>query len=203
MTEINNHWLYHLTHISNLHGIVEKGLLCDSAMNNGDYVNSGNMNIKAKRKLMPVPSGGCVGDYVPFYYAPRSPMLYTQYINRNINQHEIIYLCTTAERIIASGAKWCGTDRNAAIFNAAFYNTIETMENSVDWALMNSTQWANTEDFPDRMEKRMAEFLVFHSVSITDIIGIGTYDDVAEQRVISILKPKSPIKVAARPRWYY
>jgi ssDNA thymidine ADP-ribosyltransferase, DarT len=40
--------------------------------------NIGMSGIKARRLALPVPchAGDCVGDYVPFYFCPRSIMLY-------------------------------------------------------------------------------------------------------------------------------
>lgn len=46
---------------------------------------------------MPLPPGGFLNDYVPFYLGPRSPMLYR--ISRHQPQFEIIYLLNNSERL--------------------------------------------------------------------------------------------------------
>jgi hypothetical protein len=73
--------IYHITHVDNLPAIVNEGaLLSDAEMiaRGGTMAGIGMSNIKQRRLRLPV---GCnpgtnVGDYVPFYFCPRSIMLY-------------------------------------------------------------------------------------------------------------------------------
>lgn len=77
--------IYHITHISNLPGILARGgLICDRTAQDLKLVNIGHNNIKERRLRKPVPvgPGGTVGDYVPFYFAPLSPMLYAIFKNK-------------------------------------------------------------------------------------------------------------------------
>ena len=43
-----------------------------------DFVSIGNPDLIAKRagRVVAIPPGGSLSDYVPFYFTPRSPMLY-------------------------------------------------------------------------------------------------------------------------------
>lgn len=73
--------LYHITHIDNLSSIVQDGgLLSDAAMiaRGGPATAIGMGSIKARWLQLPVKCfpGDKVGDYVPFYFCPRSVMLY-------------------------------------------------------------------------------------------------------------------------------
>lgn len=73
--------IMHFTHIANLSSIMKLGgLLADSEMCNlgGPVKDCADADIKSRRQDIPitVPPHGRVADYVPFYYAPRSPMLY-------------------------------------------------------------------------------------------------------------------------------
>jgi hypothetical protein len=75
--------IYHITPIDNLPGIIkEGGLFCDRDAKKIKFVSIGHKDIKERRirKRVPLGRGGVLADYVPFYFAPRSPMLYT--INR-------------------------------------------------------------------------------------------------------------------------
>lgn len=67
--------IFHFTHIDNLASIIATGLGCDSHA--CPSVDVGNHDIKQRRaeRKVPVPPGGVVADYVPFYFAPRSPMI--------------------------------------------------------------------------------------------------------------------------------
>ena len=89
--------IYHITPIDNLPGIIKAGgLFCDRDAKNIQFVSIGHRNIKERRlrKKVPCEPGGVIADYVPFYFAPRSPMLFT------INKGNVVrlYARTRANR---------------------------------------------------------------------------------------------------------
>ncbi|MGF0313829.1 DarT ssDNA thymidine ADP-ribosyltransferase family protein [Rhodococcus sp. IEGM1428] len=50
---------------------------------------------------MDIPPGGCVADYIPLYFAPRSPMLYSLKMG-NVptfqgDTHDFVYIVTSTE----------------------------------------------------------------------------------------------------------
>lgn len=73
-------YIYHITPIENLHMILNTGELLAKRvldrMNTG-YTNIAHQNIQDRRAETPVPCGPgeTLHDYVPFYFAPHSPML--------------------------------------------------------------------------------------------------------------------------------
>jgi len=72
------HRIMHFTHVDNLPGILAAGcLLADSLVDHSSelQVEAADLDIKAVRRRTRVPLAphGCVADYVPFYFAPRSP----------------------------------------------------------------------------------------------------------------------------------
>ena len=71
----------HFTHVDNLPLMIQHGLLSDTAGRSSNVlvVEVSNLGIKDQRRDrdVPVPPGGAVADYVPFYFAPRSPMMYS------------------------------------------------------------------------------------------------------------------------------
>ncbi len=77
--------LFHITAIDNLDSIAKvKCLYSKNAMGTTAYNNIANQGIQQRRaiKTVDVSPHGTLYDYVPFYFAPRSPMLHT------INQGE-------------------------------------------------------------------------------------------------------------------
>src|ERR1019366_8716081 len=73
--------LYHIVHVDKLPLIAADGqLLCDAviAQRTGGGTTIGMGHIKARRLTLLLESrpGLCVGDCVPFYFCPRSVMLY-------------------------------------------------------------------------------------------------------------------------------
>ncbi|SCL28590.1 protein of unknown function [Micromonospora nigra] len=74
-----NTLILHFTHVDNLPGILAAGrLFPDGAVGQRLATDVGAIDIKARRRSRPVPClpGGFVSDYVPFYFAGRSPMMY-------------------------------------------------------------------------------------------------------------------------------
>ena len=76
--------VYHLTHIYNLASIIQSGgcLSFNQKQNQGiGHIDVAYETIQVRRAqtLVPCGSGGCLHDYVPFFFAPRPPMLYAIY----------------------------------------------------------------------------------------------------------------------------
>ena len=109
------HSIMHFTHVNNLPGVLVTGYLqADNLVDRSSAlkVEAADLDIKAVRKSAQVPLApyGCVADYVPFYFAPRSPMLYKLHKGRVPNytngQDPLVYLVSSAEAVAASGASF-------------------------------------------------------------------------------------------------
>src|SRR5437879_3349079 len=71
--------IFRITHVSNVPWALANGLHCsNSAQSDPNYVQIGNSELITRRttRVVPVPPGGTLSDYVPFYFTPYSPMLY-------------------------------------------------------------------------------------------------------------------------------
>ena len=83
-------------------------------------------SIKERRRTRQVldAPGGVVADYVPFYFAPRSPMLRSilggQVRQYGKDQTDLIYLVTRLSAIVQHDLAWIATDRNAVLSTAKF-----------------------------------------------------------------------------------
>jgi hypothetical protein len=67
--------IYHITHITNLGGIADRGEICCDKIRIKECLKTlgvGHDHMKARRMTRPVTRGpgGTLGDYVPFYFAP-------------------------------------------------------------------------------------------------------------------------------------
>jgi len=208
----SEHLVYHFTHWAHLPEIMRRGLLCDSALqaSGGLDHEAGDRDIKARRRCRPVPCGarGVVADYVPFYFAPRSPMLFS-IAKGNVSTfgdspHDLVYLVTSVERLLQARLRIVVTDRNAVLKYAAFSDDPESWfaPGFVDWELMKAKYWARQED---GKERRMAECLVHQQVPWSAITMIGVHDDRVADRVRAVLGPhgQSPISPVLKPGWYF
>lgn len=160
--------IMHFTDWENLPGIASGGLAGDNqAQGSVGYVRDiGNRGIKDRRRTKDVPVGakGKVADYVPFYFAPRSPMMYALMCGRvpefTGSILDFAYLVTSVERLLEFGLTVVLSDRNASMDVVEFSVDPLEWDRLVDWPLMNEIMWNSTGDDPDRRERRMAECLV-------------------------------------------
>lgn len=203
----------HFTHAENLPGILTAGCLqADSLVDRSLAlrVEAGDLAVKARRKQRQVPLApfGRVADYVPFYFAPRSPMLLT-IARGNVptysdGQDPLVYLVSSAEAVSARGPRCMFSDGNCASPLTQFFGDLALLGSVVDWELMTSRMWANTPDDQDRMRRRMAEFLVHQRVPISCASLIVVRHENMKRRVEAILAAHgTTIPVVVRPWWYF
>jgi hypothetical protein len=158
--------IYHITHIDNLKGIIERdGLVAQSVIAREpiEYCNIAHNTVQDRREHTNVPlePGGNLHDYVPFYFAPRSPMLYA--INmKNVadctaTQLDIVYLVSSVENVAQSNMEFVFTDGHAIMAISDFYKDLDDLR-LVDWKIMEEKYWADTDDDPDRKRRRQAGF---------------------------------------------
>lgn len=215
--------LFHITAIANLPSICavgaisSKSALARTETRYEDIAYQGAQGARARRE-MPPPAGGMLHDYVPFYFAPRSPMLYAIEGGRVSGcawrQADIVHLETTVERCRADGAPTVFFDRNATLSYANAFTELADLER-VAWDLITEAptldgfcrHWSNRADVPryaDRMERRQAEFLVKERVGLERIIRVGVLNEEREQQVRELLRARAvALPVVAMPEWYY
>lgn len=177
-------------------------------MNQTDYVNIAYHHIQDRRaqKNVPLSPFGNLHDYVPFYFAPRSPMLYS--ISRGCvqgyeeGQTPIIHLVTTVETIARAEIPFVFTDGHAVMAFSNYYKKIDDLSN-IDWDIMKSKHWCDTNQDPDRKRKRQAEFLVHNKVPWSLILFIGVKNSNAA-KVAKILNDFGcSTEIGVRNKWYY
>ncbi|MFL6126215.1 DUF4433 domain-containing protein, partial [Actinophytocola sp.] len=150
----------HFTDMDNLPGIVARGaLLADSMIRavGGPAFECADTSIKHRRRTIPIRVSpfGLVGDYVPFYYAPRSPMLYRIWKGGvpgyQRGQASLVYLVSSVETVLSNGLTWVGSDGNCAAAMTDHYNDWNELTRAIDWPLMTERIWRNTDEDGDRL----------------------------------------------------
>lgn len=204
--------IYHITHIDNLESILsEGGLLAYNIMleTQTNYTNIAYQNIQDRRATTDVPcgGGGVLHDYVPFYFAPRSPMLYTisrgNVENYTQGQAAVIHLVSSIENIEAEDLCFVFTDGHAVMTFTDFFDDLNYL-GAIDWDVMESRYWNDTNEDKDRKRRRQAEFLVRYFFPSQLITEIGVMNSTIKTQVENILqnfthKPS----VIVRNNWYY
>jgi hypothetical protein len=208
-----DHGILHFTHIRNLAGILAHGgLKSDSSVDRSQslQVEAADLDIKASRRVIPIPRApfGCVGDYVPFYFAPRSPMLYKlskgSVPNYQDGQAPLIYLVSSVLKVLEVGRPCLFSDGNCAHSVTEIFDDLTLLDAAVDWDVMRGRMWNNTAEDPDRMRRRMAEFLVHDNVPIGCVAEIGVLTQPVKIQVERELAARSTrIPVRVRAGWYF
>ena len=173
-------------------------------------VDVGDTSIKSRRTLINVRCGpgGMVCDYVPFYYAPRSPMLFS-IKSGNVpgvspDQRRLIYLVSSTEAAYEAQLGCVFTDGNAATAFTDFEDDPAELDQLVDWPLMRAMYWYNTPEDPDRRRRRMAEFLVHETLPLELVTEICMYDRHVQEHVVALLGGAGvELQVAIRRDWYF
>lgn len=205
-------YIYHITHIKKLPSILRsEGILANNRLKFQpiDYVNMSHQTIQDKRAKINVPCsrGGTLHDYVPWYFAPRSPMLYA--IDKgNVQGYEegqtpVIHLVAAAEDIASENIPFAFTDGHAIMSYSEFYDNLSYL-NAIDWEIMKERYWTDTSEDGDRKRRRQAEFLVYQFLPWTLVRGIGVIDDRIKVEVEKILqKFTKETRVKVYSEWYY
>jgi hypothetical protein len=208
----NPTFLYHFTHINNLplilaaDGLRTCGSLRQAGVNYKDVAYS---TLQDRRAKTYVPCGryGTLHDYVPFYFCPLSPMLFT--ISKgNVPGYDegtrpLIFFVSTAQAVQQAGLPFVFTDGHGIMDYTGFYDDLNQLH-QVDWPLMKATMWKSTEADPDRKRRRSAEFLVHDFMPLNLITHIGTRSPLIQATVLARLSSiaRHP-EVLVRPGWYY
>lgn len=203
--------LYRIIHIDNVENVLTHGI-CAKDHPNADpnYINIGDTGLIASRNsygVKIIPPGGMLGEYVPFYFGPHSPMLLKIRdgyggVTRRL-QSEIVYLLCKMDDIVSCCPHWCFTNGHAKMEITDFFNSTDDLD-KVDWEIVKARIWRNNDEDFDRMRRKQAEFLVKHHVPASCIYGMATFNEAAQKKVELLVNNLGlSIPVKAKSNWYY
>jgi len=189
--------------------ILDNGLHCsNSSTQASNWVSIGNPELIEKRSKhrVPLPPGGVLNDYVPFYFTPFSPML------RNIqtgwgsipkrSNEEIVILVSSLHRVAAEGCRFVFTDSHAYYQWANFYSDLADLD-KIDWPLLQTRDFRHDPDDPAKFERYQAEALIYRHLPVRSLLGIVCYTENLKRDVAQRLQTRSlNLPVHTRPNWY-
>ncbi len=154
-----NAFIFRITHIENVPWLLKNGIHCrNSSQCDPNFHPIGNPDLIDKRthRAVPVPPGGTLSDYVPFYFAHHSPMLYnikTGYNGmRKTPMPEIIILVTSLHRVAEDRLPFVFTDRHALLQTAQFTSSLEDL-GLIDWEILAARDFKRDPNDPGKMER--------------------------------------------------
>lgn len=204
--------IYHIVHVDRLASIVADGCLwCDAEVmrrrSPGTVI--GMSEIKARRLERPLDSrpGLQVGDCVPFYFCPRSAMLYVIHkanhpkLAYHGGQEPIVHLEADLREAVAwadgERCRWAFTLSNAAAGYSEDRCDLAQL-NEIDWDAVRTRDWASCKD------GKQAEFLIERSFPWTLVRRIGVRSRGTWRCAVAAVKASThrpPVEVARG--WYY
>lgn len=213
--------IYHITHVDNLPGIIATGaLVSDGAMHErgGPAAAIGMGHIKRRRLGRPVRchSSLKVGDCVPFYFCPRSIMLYVIYRANNPDlayrggQEPIVHLEADLYAVVSwansQQRRWAFSLTNAGASYAEFRNSLNELSD-VDWDAIVATNFSSGSSTPSGnqvKEAKQAEFLFDGDFpwSLVQRIGVASQTTANTARAALASAAHQP-NISVQPSWYF
>ena len=201
--------IFRITHIDNLPRILEHGLACrSSGLFDPNYRNIGNPELIQKRtaREVPVPPGGTLSDYVPFYFTSRSPMLYNIKTGRNVPavpMRDIVVLVTSLPHLASLTIPFVFTDRHAYLVPARFSSDLAELD-WIDWEILTRSDFQYDENDPGKMDRYQAEALIHQRLPVEGLTGMICYSEAQRTHLQTLIEQAGhATPVAARPEYYF
>ena len=203
--------LYDIVHMDRLPSIIRSGEIWSDAQvrkHTPPGTAIGMSSIKERRLTTRLTShpGLAVGDCVPFYFCPRSVMLYVIHKANHPElafrggQDEILHLELNLKETVdwaeERRRRWAFTLSNAG--SRYFEDRADLARlTEIDWEAVRATNWSV------RREGKQAEFLVERSVAWTLIRRVGCTEAARRGAAAAVEGGSHRPEVVARPDWYY
>lgn len=189
-----------MTHVENIPHILEFGITHKDSLNaNANYKSIGDISVIDNRafKKRNVTNGFddvietiTIGDYIPFYFGFRTPMLYViqkggNSVPKRTAPEDIIYCVSSVQKIIEIDNEFYFTDGHANNYLSIFYNKNKILEvnDLVDFEAAFENDWTKERDLKRRKE---AEFLVKDDVPNNCILGYICYTETVRAKLLAL-----------------
>jgi hypothetical protein len=201
--------IFRVTHVANVPWILANGLHCNTgALPDPNYIQIGNSELIARRvnRSVPIAPGGALGDYIPFYFTPYSPMLLN--IKTGFNgvtqrpMEEIAIVVSSLREVQKLGVGFVFTDRHAYLQAAEFYNDLDRLDR-IDWPILQARDFKRDPEKPGKFERYQAEALIYRHLPVAAVMGVVCYGQEQQEHIqkncdnLGLL-----MKILRRPEWY-
>ena len=206
--------IYHITHVDNISSIIaEGGLSSDATMiaRGGPARAIGMSTIKQRRLRLPVDChpGDSVGDFVPFYFCPRSIMLFVIHranhgeLAYRGGQGPIVHLESDLQKVIewadSNQRRWAFSLSNAGALYTPFRATWDELSD-IDWNAVAATDFRSSAV----KEGKQAEFLLHGDFPWSLVARVGVLSQATKTQLDRLLRGaahRPPVEVL--PSWYF
>ena len=166
MADLNKLYLFRMTHIENIPHILQNGIThTTSEYANPDFVPIGDGSLITTRNKFILNNGTRLGEYIPFYFGVRTPMLYVVQNGFNLvaptSAENIVYCVSSVQKIIDLQLDFVFTDGHAVDGFSSQYTVadIQNIDTILDKNAINANYWKDEKDL-DIKRRKEAEFFV-------------------------------------------
>lgn len=205
MSDLNKIYLYRMTHIENIPHILKYGIThSESPHKNKTYKPIGDSSLISRRTIFPASKDKTLGDYIPFYFGSRMPMLYVIQNGFNgvkvVSPEQIVYCISSVQKMIDLDLDFIFTNGHAVDALSIFYNQSDAhqIDTLLDFEAIKAQWWKGDLDLKRRKE---AEFLIQNDVPSGAIIGYVVYNENAQTHLVKLGIPTE--KIVIRPNYYF
>lgn len=198
---------FRITHIKNIPWILKYGIVkADSPNRDENYIAIGDLSLINSRKSN-ILNPEIPANSIPFYFGPRSPMLYVIQNGYNgVKQYppdEIVYLVINLSDIIDNDIQCVFTDGHAVDALTHFYSgdQLSRINELVEYDDVFAKFWFNTEADPDSKRRKEAELLVMKDLDPIFVRSFVVYNRKAKSILVSYGVSES--KIFIMPSFYY
>lgn len=196
-----NH-VFRMTHIDNIPHIIQYGITHANSQNSNPYYKTIGDSTLITNRINKTVLGISLGDCIPFYFGPRSPMLYVIQHGYNgvkqVKPEDIIYCVINISNI--TQMNFIFSDGHAFNSLTEFYpkERIIDLNKLISYQDVYATNWVT--DDTDLKRRKEAECLFTHDILYETITGFVVYNEAAKHRMINMSVVK-PIHIA--PNCYF
>lgn len=202
--------IWRIVHRDNIPWILGNGMHCgNSPTKSPSWVHIGNLELIDKRASHPVPvgPGGCLNDYVPFYFTPFSPMMKNIHSGRGGVQQrpndEIVILVSSLRKVSKMGLPFVFTDSHAYYEWSNFYTDLADLD-KIDWGILQARDFRRDPDDPAKFERYQAEALIYRCCPVAALLGMVCYTENTKAQLEAWLQRHGlALPVYVRQRWYF
>ncbi len=218
--ELEDVRIYRMTHINNIPHILRDGITHKNSPNtNPEYFQIGDASLIDNRnnKSVRINNGDILnfdapeiilGDYIPFYFGTKMPMLYViqhgyNFVEKPTSPTDIIYLVCSLKTIFDNGLTFYFTDKHATAENfTSFYDKSHFPEihKLLDWNAIKAPYWGGEENL-DLKLKKQAECIVKEDVPAEFLLGFGCYNETTKKKLVNLGVKEEKIKII--PNHYF
>jgi len=212
--QIDQIYIYRMTHIQNIPYVLEKGITHKNSKNaNPHFVSIGDVSLINARtnKVVKVDNGDynnllapniVLGNYIPFYFGVRMPMLYViqnggNFVEKAVPADQIVYLACSLKKIVESGITYFFSDGHSTDNLTSFYDSsmLEDLPNIIDWSAIKAQYWSGNENL-NKKRKKQAEFLSGDDLQPHLISGFACYNEKAKTNLTAMGIDEKSIRIA-------